>query len=87
VLYPITFKIANVNGYGDYFNGLPPTCAAADDVGHALGDPDEASLATALSYIRNQNCPRAAARPNASRATSSSWRAARDGWRQLINAY
>jgi hypothetical protein len=87
VLYPITFKIANVNGYGDYFNGLPPTCAAADDVGHALGDPDEASLATALSYIRTQNCPQAAARPTASSATASRRRTARDGWRQLINAY
>jgi hypothetical protein len=87
VLYPITFKIANVSGYGDYFNGLPPTCAAADDVGHALGDPDEASLATALSYIRTQNCPQAAARPNASRVTVSRRRLAGDGWRQLINAY
>ncbi|HKC10943.1 MAG TPA: S41 family peptidase [Vicinamibacteria bacterium] len=86
VLYPITFKIANVSGYGDYFNGLPATCPAADDLGHALGDPNEASLATALSYIRTQSCPHAAARPNASRATSPRpW--ARDGWRQLINAY
>jgi len=87
VLYPITFKIENVSGYGDYFNGLPPTCPAADDVEHALGDPDEASLATALSYIRTQSCPQAATRPNASRATSPHRRVARDGWRQLINAY
>jgi carboxyl-terminal processing protease len=90
VLYPITFKISNVSGYGDYFNGLPPTCPAADDVGHALGDPDEVSLATALSYIRTQNCPpqaAVAARPSASRAISSPRRAARYGWRQLINAY
>jgi hypothetical protein len=56
-------------------------------VGHALGDPDEASLATALSYIRTQNCPQAAARPNASRVTVSRRRVAGDGWRQLINAY
>ena len=88
VLYPITFKIENVSGYGDYFNGLPATCPAADDLGHALGDRDEASLAAALSYIRTQSCPpQAAARPSASRATPSSRRVARGGWRQLINAY
>ncbi|MCX7057425.1 MAG: hypothetical protein NTZ79_09580 [Proteobacteria bacterium] len=29
----------------------------ADDFGHALGDPAEARLAAALSYIQSGSCP------------------------------
>ncbi len=72
VLYPITFKIANVNGYGDYFGGLPVTCAATDDISRGLGDPNEAALATSLTYIGQGDCgPHAAvaALENARRET------------------
>jgi len=90
VLYPITFKIANVNGYGDYFNGLPATCAATDDLSRGLGDPGEGVLATALTYVGQGNCgPHAplAALENARREASHPRRAARYGWRQLVHAY
>jgi len=92
VLYPITFKIANVSGYGDYFDGLPATCAAGDDVTHPLGDPGEASLATALSYVRTGGCGSAAGARGAVQAfaDAESHRArttAQFGWRQLVNAY
>jgi hypothetical protein len=87
VLYPITFKIENASGYGDYFAGLPATCAAADDRGHALGDPNEASLATALDYISTGSCPQAAVAPRAAAAAPRPRHAARYGWRQLVNAY
>ncbi len=60
VLYPITFKIANARGFGDYFDGLPATCPAVDDTGHPLGDPAEASLATALGYVQGHGCGAAA---------------------------
>jgi carboxyl-terminal processing protease len=90
VLYPITFKIQNASGYGDYFDGLPPTCAATDDVSHALGDPDEASLATALAHMTTGSCgagAAAAARENARREAARPRQARRWGWRQLVNAY
>jgi carboxyl-terminal processing protease len=88
VLYPITFKIANIKGYGDYFSGLPPTCAASDDVTHPLGDPGEASLSTALNYIEAHNCgPNAANAQKALAEAPQPRRLASDGWRQLINAY
>ena len=48
VLAPVSFSMVNANGEGDYFDGLPADCPAADDIGHDLGDADEASLAEAL---------------------------------------
>ena len=53
----ITFRVLNARGEGEYFTGLRPTCAAADDYTHDLGDPAEASLKAALHYIRNGRCP------------------------------
>ncbi len=60
-LVPITFKLANAEGYGDYYDGMPADCAAEDDVTHDFGDPAEASLAAALSYLRDTTCPAATA--------------------------
>lgn len=56
-LVPITFKLANAEGYGDYFSGLPVDCAAEDDVTHDFGDPEEGSLKAALSMLRDKTCP------------------------------
>lgn len=89
VLYPMTFNMLNAAGSGNYFSGIPPICPAVDDLDHPLGDPDEASLATALYYLANGNCG-----PNAARAARVLSRAAAFrplprpyGWRSLLNAY
>jgi len=37
--------------------GIPATCAAVDDLDHALGDPAEHMLATAISYQLTGRCP------------------------------
>ena len=90
VLYPITFKAENSTGFGDFFDGLAPTCAAFDDLTHPLGDPDEGSLATALHYVSRGDCgpgTAAAAAAQAARDALRPRRATRYGWRQLINAY
>jgi carboxyl-terminal processing protease len=60
-LRAVTFKSVNVDGEGDYFNGLPVDCAAADDVFHPLGNADETSLAAALNYLETGSCPVASA--------------------------
>jgi C-terminal processing protease CtpA/Prc len=90
VLYPITFKIENAAGYGDYFSGLPAACAAGDDPLHALGDPEEASLAAALTHVETGTCgpgAAAAARENARREAARPRESRRYGWRELVNAY
>ena len=63
--FPIEFKGVNAQGFGDYADGFAPSnfssganvagCSAADDMGHALGDPAETMLATALGYRSSGN--------------------------------
>lgn len=61
-LRPISFDIANADGRADYFGGLPVDgqpvlCRATDDLDFGLGDPEEASLRTALEYLATGACP------------------------------
>ncbi len=54
----INFYIKNNDGISTDLTGIPPTCQAADDLTHLMGDPQETMLATALSYIANgYTCP------------------------------
>ncbi|HMI36495.1 MAG TPA: hypothetical protein VK505_02615, partial [Steroidobacteraceae bacterium] len=69
--FSIEFRGVNAANFGDYTDGFSPMnapapagvglpgCSIADDFTHALGDPAEARLATALNY-RNSgaaSCP------------------------------
>jgi C-terminal processing protease CtpA/Prc len=56
VLAPVSFTLRNANGEGDYFDGIAPTCAAADDLERQLGDPQEKSLREALNVIDTGQC-------------------------------
>jgi len=59
----VTFRTANRDDESDYYNGLAESllhaCAADDDPGFAMGDPDEASTATALAWLGSATgaCP------------------------------
>lgn len=59
-LRAIAFAVENAAGTSDYFNGLatvvPNTCQANDDISHQLGDPNEAMIATALTYLDGRSC-------------------------------
>jgi hypothetical protein len=67
--FTIQFKGENDKGFGDYTDGFSatnqtgtagtvvPGCSVADDFTHALGDPTENRLATALTYRDGQACP------------------------------
>jgi carboxyl-terminal processing protease len=69
--FSIQFQGVNAQGFGDYSDGFSPTnttsgtgaalpgCSVGDDLGHALGDPAEARLATALRYLASPGCPTA----------------------------
>ena len=56
ILQPITFKLSNADGYGDYFDGLAADCVAGDDLMMQLGDPREAGLAAALHVATTGAC-------------------------------
>ncbi len=58
----VNFESVNAAGTGRYWDGIAPTCAVADDLDHALGDPDEALLAAARGYVDSGACPVASAR-------------------------
>ena len=49
-----------------------PGCFIPDDFGHALGDPLEARLKTALAYRDNQACPAVAKAAVAHKSNSTS---------------
>ncbi|CAN5775226.1 S41 family peptidase [soil metagenome] len=55
--FAIQFKGINNKGFGDYSDGIPATCAVADDFTHALGDVAEGQLAAALTYRSTKVCP------------------------------
>jgi carboxyl-terminal processing protease len=86
VLAPVVFSLRNANNEGDFFDGIPADCPAADDALHQLGDTEEASFAEALTFMRTGACsPRA-------EETSRTLRARRAasprpiGWAALVNA-
>lgn len=54
--FAVQFQGVNAKGFGDYADGIAPTCSVADDFQHALGDTDEGLLAAALRYRASGSC-------------------------------
>lgn len=67
--FTINFTGENAKGFGEYADGFSPAdagqigdinlpgCSVTDDFNHALGDRQEALLATSLFYRENGRCP------------------------------
>lgn len=67
--FTLQFRGVNAKDFGDYSDGFVPSegatgsdtqvpgCRAADDFDHALGDPAEGRLATALRFRDSSTCP------------------------------
>ena len=70
----VAFAKDNAAGQGDYFSGLAgtmgTTCAAADDITRPLGDPQEASLRTALDFVAGRSCTPVVASQSALRTST-----------------
>ncbi|WP_442612652.1 S41 family peptidase [Parasphingopyxis sp.] len=66
----VAFATENSAGNADYFDGLAgsvgASCAAGDDVGFALGDPRENSIARALDFLAGRSCQPISATASAS---------------------
>ena len=52
----LQYEFVNGEGSGGYYNGLAADCAAEDDLGRWLGDPQEGMLSAALDYISAGTC-------------------------------
>ncbi len=57
VFSAVNFQSYNAAGQGEYYAGIPATCAARDTFGGAFGDPAEPLTAAALSYLASGSCP------------------------------
>lgn len=56
----VTFKTENADRQGEYFTGLasvvPQTCRSNDDISFQLGEPNEATIRTALDFLAGRAC-------------------------------
>jgi C-terminal processing protease CtpA/Prc len=51
IFAPITFKMVNSAGQGDFFAGFPPDKYVVDDITHDFPDRNESCLKEAISYL------------------------------------
>lgn len=72
VLRPTSFQTVNADGFGDYFDGLPVDCPAADDLEVAVGADDDPNVEAALAYLSSGACP-VAALPGGQAKPSAQW--------------
>jgi hypothetical protein len=85
VLAPVSFTLRNSKGEGDFYDGFAPDCAAADDIGHQIGDVQEASLHEALTLLDKGSC--SAASMLTRRLSTAPSRRQSFGWQSVVNAY
>ena len=59
ILRPTSFKLANADGNGDYFDGLPVTvgCATPDDLSVPIGADNDPNMVAAMGYLGTGACP------------------------------
>ncbi|WP_354958238.1 hypothetical protein [Sphingobium sp. CECT 9361] len=67
-LRAVAFSVQNSLRSSAYFDGLAGTvkasCRSDDDIGHALGDPQEASTRQALDFLAGRSCTPIASGPS-----------------------
>lgn len=56
VLFAVNFQSVNALGFGDYFDGIAPTCPATDTIETDWADPADPLLAEAFHYLQNGQC-------------------------------
>lgn len=61
ILRPTSFRTANALGDGDYFDGLPVDCPAADDLDIPVGDDSDPNVIAGVSIATTGACPAPAA--------------------------
>lgn len=56
-VFAVGVKQTNKDGFGDYYEGLKADRKQVDDITRDFGDPEEASLKDALTYLRTGSLP------------------------------
>lgn len=60
-VFAINFQTQNAVGFGDYFDGLPPTCSVSDQVVADWGNVADPLFNAGMSYLTDMQCPAATA--------------------------
>ena len=55
-LRPTAFRLANADGEGDYFDGLPVDCPAVDDLSIPVGDDTDPNIVAAMALFNTGGC-------------------------------
>ena len=63
ILRPTAFQTVNADGFGDYFDGLPVTCPAADDLTVEVGLDADPNMVAAMAFLDTGACPVATVPP------------------------
>jgi hypothetical protein len=87
VLNPVAFVLKNAAGEANYFDGLPPTCPAGDQLNRQLGDPEEASLKESFVYLRTGACTPPPETPTPGLRALRAVIPPADGWQQVLGAH
>jgi carboxyl-terminal processing protease len=61
ILRPTSFRTTNADGNGDYFDGLPVDCPAADVLDFPVGADNDPNIVAAVSIAETGGCPVVAA--------------------------
>jgi hypothetical protein len=57
ILRPTSFETVNSLDEGGYFDGLPATCSATDDLRFAVGDDEDPNMLAAVTLLDTGACP------------------------------
>jgi hypothetical protein len=57
ILRPTAFQTLNANDFGDYFDGLPATCRAPDNLDIAVGADEDPNMIAAMTWLDTGACP------------------------------
>jgi hypothetical protein len=88
VTRPISFRMLNDEGRGDFYDGISPSCRAKDDLAVPFGDETEASLAEALHVMRYGACSLSASAPPLDPSTArATRRIPLRGFREELGAF
>ena len=94
IMRPTAFRLANADGDGEYFDGLPVDCPAADDWSVAVGADTDPNMVAAMSLFNTGACP-VAATPGGQFKIQPAAESPQGDWeyrrgrpeRELLNAY
>ncbi|MBT29499.1 MAG: hypothetical protein CMO01_07530 [Thalassobius sp.] len=87
IISPISFRVVNANGVGDYFSGIPVDSQIPDDISVDFGNTEEACLKEALYYLESGEFNNSGSRTAINPQIQKKNRDMIKGWKAEIGAF